>query len=415
MTASQPETKLRFASTFLSHAWTDKPLVEAVAKHLGQRGVLVWLDKEELAMGPLDSALKEAVRAQATMTVFLSDKSIASAWCKDELHWALEAAAGVEHIFPVYLGDPLKLVTAHPLLRSRFLHADGDRVNQLGFHNHADPMHPDPEAIAEQIATAVYRRVIAENWSEVAVVLDQRGEGPRRGWPPVQANVKSMEIPALTFRPYLGERKPREVAVGTEWAEVSKGLKRGLSTALGTVRGGPRKVRVLGNAQTSLLWAVGRHFDRTTSADIFAYGRDEVAVSNQKQDREAPLTGGDPSAAKPVSPAPSGNHAELAIGVGPVSYSTAAQQALPATTPLLWIESGRINNSEEAMKLVADLVASVARVRRDHGTREVILFWASANHVAPLAAANLTSHVIPAVRFMEWDHDHGLYEPMPMP
>ena len=131
-----------------------------------------------------------------------------------------------------------------------------------------------------------------------------------------------------------------------------------------------------------------------------------------------PLPGGDPAAAKPVSAAPSGALAEMAIGVGPVQnapYASIAQQALAATTPLLWIETGHIADSHAAMKVVADLVASTARVRTDHGAREVTLFWATANHVAPLAAANLTPHVIPAVRFMEWDHHRGAYEHLPMP
>jgi hypothetical protein len=420
MTSLQPgDSALRFVSTFLSHVSIHKALVEAVAGHLSRRGVLAWLDKEELSLGPLDVALGEAVRAQATMTVFLSDESVASAWCTDELRWALDAAPGVEHVFPVFLGDPLKLVRSHPILQSRFLHPDGDRVNQLGFYHAPDPLHPDPGALAKRIATAAYRRVIGRTWTEVAVIVDQRGEGLRQGRPTVPHNIASLDIPALTFRPRLGPRKPREVVAGSEWDEVVKNATWGLSTALGTLRGGdPRKVRVLGNAQTSLLWAIGKHFDRTTSVELVVYGRDDVAVSNKNQERLAPLASGDPAAARPVSSAPSGAHAAIAIGVGPlqnVPYASIAQHLLPAATPLLWIETGHIADSDDAMKIVADLVASVVRVRMDHGAREVILFWATANHVAPLAAANLTSHVIPAVRFMEWDHAHGSYEYLPMP
>lgn len=420
MTTSQTDdSALRFVSTFLSYASIHKALVEAVAEHLARRGVLAWLDKEELSLGPLDVALGEAVRAQATMTVFLSEESVASAWCTDELWWALDAAPGVEHVFPVFLGDPLKLVRSHPILQSRFLHPDGDRVNQLGFYHAPDPLRPDPGAIAERIAIAVYRRVIGKRWTEVAVIVDQRGEGVRQGRPAVPHNIASLDIPVLTFRPRLGARKPREVVTGTEWDEVVKNATWGLSTALGTLRGGdPRKVRVMGNAQTSLFWAIGKHFDRTTSVELIVYGRDDLVVSNKNQERRVPLPGGDPAAAKPISAAPSGTHTEIAIGVGPlqnVPYASLAQQVLPAETPLLWIETGLIADSDDAMKIAADLVASVVRVRMDHGAREVILFWATANHVAPLAAANLTSHVIPAVRFMEWDHVHGAYEHLPMP
>ena len=67
------------------------------------------------------------------------------------------------------------------------------------------------------------------------------------------------------------------------------------------------------------------------------------------------------------------------------------------------------------MQLVADIVASVERLRRDHGLRELVLFWATANHIALLAAANLTSHVVPTIRFMEWDHACAEYVELPMP
>ena len=42
---------MQFASTFLSHASVDKPLVEAVAQRLGRRRVSAWLDKTELTLG----------------------------------------------------------------------------------------------------------------------------------------------------------------------------------------------------------------------------------------------------------------------------------------------------------------------------------------------------------------------------
>jgi len=409
---------LQYVSTFLSHASVDKPLVSAVAEHLVRRGVLAWLDKDELAPGPLESALKDAVRAQATVTVFLSEASVNSPWCHDELRWSLEAAPDVGHVFPVFLGDRLKLVKQHPLLVSRFLHPDGDRVNQLGCHV-ASPDDADPARIAQQIADAAYRRVIPRSWAEVAVVLDQRGEGPRRGRPAVPSNVADLGIPALVFQPNRQPRKPREAVMGSAWGEVVQGMEWALSTALGTVRGDRRKVRVLGDAQASLMWAVGRHFDRTTEASLFVHGRRGEIFSNNGQVWDTPLPGGDPSAAGLVAGAAEGARAEVAIGVGPVSgpvpYQDLAARSLPEGMPLHWIATGRINESADAMKIAADLVAAVARLRRERGAESVRLFWATANGVAPLAAANLTSHVIPSVRFMEWDHARAAYEHLPMP
>jgi len=120
VTTQMIQNKSHFVSTFLSHSSVDNDLAEQVAKRLGRRGVLTWLDKNELLeMGPLDQMLKQAVQQQATLTLVLSEASLKSEWCRDELRWAIEAQAGADHLLPVYLGNPLKLVRSHPLLRER--------------------------------------------------------------------------------------------------------------------------------------------------------------------------------------------------------------------------------------------------------------------------------------------------------
>jgi hypothetical protein len=408
-----------FISTFLSHSSTDKALVEAVAQRLGRRGVLAWLDKNELLeMGTLDTLLKQAVQQQATLTLFLSEAFLKSEWCKDELKWAIEAETGIDHLLPVYLGKPLTLVTGHPLLRSRFLHPDGDKVNKLGYTCRQDSAEPDTDAIADKIAATVYRRSIPEPWSEVVIILDQRGDGPRRGFPTLPSNVADLNEPILTFRPNLEPRKRQEILTGADWDDMVTTMTRSLSSALATVRGESRKVRVLGNAQAGLLWAVGKHFDRTTSADLYSYGRDDIAVTNKNQDRHSPLSGGDPSRAKLIPAEAKSlvtNQPIVALEVGSQNkYGTAVQQAIP-DLPLFWLECEFIEGSEQAMQLVADMVASVERLRREYGTRELVLFWTTANHVVPLAAANLTTHVIPKLKFMEWNHAEGQYVHLPMP
>lgn len=325
-----------FISTFLSHSSTDKALVEAVAQRLGRRGVLAWLDKNELLeMGTLDTLLKQAVQQQATLTLFLSEAFLKSEWCKDELKWAIEAETGIDHLLPVYLGKPLTLVTGHPLLRSRFLHPDGDKVNKLGYTCRQDSAEPDTDAIADKIAATVYRRSIPEPWSEVVIVLDQRGDGPRRGFPTLSSNVADLNEPILTFRPNLEPRKRQEILTGADWDDMVTTMTRSLSSALATVRGESRKVRVLGNAQAGLLWAVGKHFDRTTSADLYSYGRDDIAVTNKNQDRHSPLSGGDSSRAKLIPAEAKSlvtNQPIVALGVGSQNkYGTAVQ---PTFRPL---------------------------------------------------------------------------------
>ena len=407
-----------FVSTFLSHATVDKPLVEAVAQRLGRRGVLAWFDKSELQeMGSLEIALKRAVQQQSTLTLFLSEASTKSTWCNDELKWAIEAQEGYEHLLPVYLGDPLKLVKEHALLRSRFLRADGDGVDQLGYACQQDPAHIDPDAIAEKIAATAYHRLISKAWPDVVIVLDQRGYGSRRGVPEIPDNIARLNAPTLTFRPGLEPRQKTESLVGTDWEDMVKTMVASLSSALGTVRGDTRKVRVLGNAQVGLMWAIGRHFDRTSDAELYGYDRNGLAMTNKEQDRRTPLSGGDSHAAKQINGQlikARTTYSQVALGVGPANYASDVQQVVPHL-PLFWLETGSISDSSQAMELVADIVASVERFRKEYNTRELVLFWATANSVALLAAANLTTHVIPAVKFMERNHAQSEYVHLPMP
>jgi hypothetical protein len=106
---------------------------------------------------------------------------------------------------------------------------------------------------------------------------------------------------------------------------------------------------------------------------------------------------------------------EAALGIGTsAKFASAVKQTVP-DLPLLWLESGLISDSQQAMSLITDMVASVERLRQDYGVQQLVLFWTTANHVALLAAANLTSHVIPQIKYMEWDHDRSEYVSLSMP
>jgi hypothetical protein len=406
---------IRWASTFLSHSSVDKPFVEAVAAELGRRGVLAWLDKSELSLGPLDVSLKEAVTRNATLTLFLSNAAIKSEWIKDELRFAFEAGRGDADIYPVYLGEPLPLVKDHPLLRSRFLHADGDRVKQLGAASKGDPAdRAEVIRVAEEIAKAVFQRVLP-TWTEVVVALDQRGDGPRKREPDVPENIERMDMPGLVFRPSRAPRSQKDLLLGSDWTATIQGMKWGLSNALGTVRGAERKVRVCGNAQTSLWWAVGTHFDRTTTADIFAVGRAEDVVTNRGQERWRTLQGGDATRGALIQAGNTAPNPRIAFGVGDEKYQPPAKGVVDPKVPLYWLKSGHIKSQDEAMELVRDVVACLESVAGSQNATIVELFWASGAHIAPLAAANVTSHVISKVEYWEFDHNTGTYHLLEMP
>lgn len=407
----------RFVSTFLSHQYNDKEKwVVPVAEQLVRRGVVTWLDKHELNLGSLDRSLRDAIARIPTFTLFLSEGSVKSQWCNDELKSATDSKKDNNTLFPIYLGDPLSLVQSHDFLSSRFLHADGDRVNQLGCVVKPGAKF-EPDEIAKKIARSVYDQVIPNRWNDVVIWLDQRGNGERRGTPDLPDNICALNAPTLVFQPGLSPRTSKETLFGDAWEHVVNTLENALSEALGVVRGEPRNVRVLGHAQTGLFWAVGKHFDRTTSANLFGYPQNGAAVSNKGQERTRPLEGGDAKRATLVARATSGAPTKpdvIALGVGPRGYEAQVISEV-GNIPLFWIDPVKISDSEQAMQLVKDIVAFVSHQRANAGIRELMMFWASAAHVAPLAAANLTTHVIERIRYMEWDHQSSQYFHLPMP
>lgn len=249
--------------------------------------------------------------------------------------------------------------------------------------------------------------------------MDQRGKGARRGTPVLPENIARLEAPTLLFRPDLGDRDPRSLIRGAEWERVVNTMTRSLSNALGTIREKPCRVRVAGWAQTSLMWAIGRHFDRTTSAVLYGYGAQGLAITNKDQVRRTPLPGGNADAAQQVNGLQmkaSVECATVALAVGSQEdYESDVCSAVP-NVPLFWIDPGDIPDSAAAMSLAKDLVATVKGFRKVYKVTEVILFWTTANNVALLAAANLTaSHGMPPIRYMEWDHAASEYVHLPMP
>ena len=72
------------------------------------------------------------------------------------------------------------------------------------------------------------------------------------------------------------------------------------------------------------------------------------------------------------------------------------------------------NDSEEAMNLAKDVVASIEQLRNTYGVQTIKLFWTTAAHVAVLASANITSHLGVTIEYMERDHQNSQYVHLPM-
>ncbi len=409
---------MEFASTFLSHSSVDKPLVELVAREMGRRGVIPWLDINELPAGAnLASSLKDAVLDQTAVIAFLSPAAIESAWVEEELFSAIKRdneAGNSDHIIPVYLGDPVELVSMHKLLSTRWLHADGDRVNRKGI---VPDMNSDAAEIAKDIANQASRMIYdllnTSEQRDIIIYLDQRGEGERHGRPKnMPENLNTPDTPVLVFRPEPGRREQGETLCGANWDNFRDDMKNALGEALGGVRWATtKKIRIIGGAQLAAPYFLGSFFNRNSSADLFCYNIKEPPFTNQNQERATPLQGGNPycetplSKIEPVSPEAELDEIALILTmdrlVPPVLRHLKSQGNPPHP---VWIKSKIFNKSEEVMDYIADVVALLDRLVAENGIRKVYLYSGLPFHATPLLAANMLN-VVDDVVFMEYRRD----------
>ncbi|MBT3388746.1 MAG: toll/interleukin-1 receptor domain-containing protein, partial [Desulfobacula sp.] len=203
---------MKFASVFLSHSSGDKELVKKVADKLRRRGLISWLDKNELCAGEdLTQSLKKAIQKQTAVALFLSEKSANSDWVKDELMAALEIDDSMgqpDRIIPVYLGNELEIIRKHDVLRTRWLHTDGNRVNRIGIKPDMSMSATQQSVdIAEKIAQSIFDILKTKEKNELYIVLDQRGNGKSTGIPDLPKNVLQTDAVGLIFRPYDADER----------------------------------------------------------------------------------------------------------------------------------------------------------------------------------------------------------------
>ncbi|HVR95102.1 MAG TPA: TIR domain-containing protein [Thermoanaerobaculia bacterium] len=89
---------------FLSHNSRDKPVVVEITAFLRDRGLRVWLDKDELRPGlPWQEGLEEGVRASRSVAVFVGEDGL-GAWQEPEMRAFLVRARREEiPVIPVLL------------------------------------------------------------------------------------------------------------------------------------------------------------------------------------------------------------------------------------------------------------------------------------------------------------------------
>ncbi len=409
-------SELRWASVFLSHSSKDKPLVKAVATELTQRGIIPWLDTNELLAGDdLPWHLERAIKKQAGFVVFLSEASVKSDWVEDELATVLkvEKKKGEEIIIPIYLGNALQLVQSHPLLQSRWMHADGDRVKKLGILAESQGNGLNPGKIAEDVALRIFDLMAFDNQREVVLYLDQRGAGTRTGLPDdLPELLNDLDCPGLVFRPDLGDRQQYDVLTGSNWETFTTKIRWALAKSLGTPTWpDPKKIRIVGHSQLALPFFIGHYFNRSSNAYLFCYHHLGPIFTNKDQNRDAPLQGGNPqcySRHDKILPIPDNFKGEtLALFLmrdylllDAISHWEKSTDEIPG----IWLENRMFKTKEEVMSYISDVVALLQQMRQQHDIKNIRLYTGLPFNVLPLLAANLL-HVVHKIEFMEFRKD----------
>ncbi len=407
--------KIRYASAFLSHSSRQKDLVRRVGEELACRGILVWLDENELTSGmDLDTELRKAADAQLVMVAFLSEASLASDWCREELEPRLRRVGDDDAIVPVFIGNPLSLVKMSRLLSERWLDPRQQRVTKLGIPATSGEAEM-AQQIARGIADSIYGRLRLKSQSDVVIAVDQRGEGKRIGTPEhlVSPNLQRQDWPTLVYRPDHGERNRHEVLHGEAWTALRDRFIESTNAALG---GQPmRRVYITGCMQLALAWLIGQRFDRTTRTELTVRNpltNDTIVLDGSNSCFDVPLAPVDPSEVTWIDGRPTAATDRVSVALMSSEKYLRDVQAYRTTTrdpsPLVALEVGRIEEIRQVVEIARWLSSAVQG-------RDVSLYTSlPVQAVVPLAALS-TKHHIGRVTFLERDMAESTYRVCEMP
>lgn len=93
---------------FLCHSSSDKPFARRLAMDLVRNGVTVWIDEAEIGIGDsLIAKVESGISGSKYLIIVLSQNSITSSWCTDELGMAMsgEIAQRGINVLPILIED----------------------------------------------------------------------------------------------------------------------------------------------------------------------------------------------------------------------------------------------------------------------------------------------------------------------
>ncbi|MFC1573246.1 toll/interleukin-1 receptor domain-containing protein [Candidatus Eisenbacteria bacterium] len=95
-------------SAFVCHSSNDKEDARRLAVNLATRGIRPWIDEAEIKIGDsLIEKLQEGIDASTCLLPLLSESSVNSRWCREELRMALaqQITGAGKRVLPIKLGD----------------------------------------------------------------------------------------------------------------------------------------------------------------------------------------------------------------------------------------------------------------------------------------------------------------------
>ena len=411
------------AKAFLSHKSQDKPLINAVADALCRRGVITWIDIQQLNIGnTLKEKLEAAIQNQTAFVIFISKEALESDWVNYELKEAIELEkARKEWILPVFLGNPKELITASPLLKNNYMTED-NHVNRIGIpvtYPIIQAIENEAAVIADKLSKSIYNLIGIKDAHDINIAIDQRGTGSRTDEYSVPDDLAA--FPTLVFRPDNKERDQNETLTGKQWQLVIQIIKNSLGNALGNTLH-EKKVHILGNGQLGYAFLLGKYFNRTNCTILYCYNmRHKTCFSNEGQDFTRLLPGGDDDCGRIIplngdDPVPistdTRNYKKIALYVGKQNYVKDVILHIKVTEPaipILFIELLKdkqlFTANEEVWQLAANIIALLMRLKNKHDMKTVLLYCDLPFNVLILIAANLPFESNIDIRFMEYRKD----------
>ena len=245
----------RVASAVVFHEPEDRAYVRALEDWLGRRGIVVRQATEELV---------EEFRRGTLLAIF---------WFSSEASTTNQVQHALSALFQDETVPQENMLPLFDVCQANFHGFPSDIVAWLST---AEPLsNREVQHVSHVIAEFVYSRL--EAGRKVAICLDQRGLGKRRGLPPLNlpASAGDRGMPTFVFRPDSGNRGPNDVVSTQAWRSWAGELAASWRKLFVHTTGLQPSICITGESQLALPALLGVHFSE--------YGPFPLAVYHKKK------------------------------------------------------------------------------------------------------------------------------------